>query len=631
MRMLLVPALAGLLPIMLSGQVGLETASQGATREYPIRWPEGPRPGSLPDWARPGRIRFSRWDGGRIETAKAVLSGWPGFNPPDPNRIYALTNWYDPRTVRYLRDAAVNLICVTFSNGFSVETQSQHQEEVRKYIQECHRQGIRVLAYESIANINWENMFVHVPESRDWIAKGKDGKPIAYGAADYALVGRITRYMADLNHPGWRGYLRKNIDLALDAGADGVLYDNNSLVAGLLETYQDIYQYAASRKPDFLLMGNFHGDTYVFNRLTNSMTTEDGEEPGIYSERNLTAFPFRREQPSLLAVGSGYLVNNIGMLRIHSALSQGWKPVLIEDGYHESGHRWTSAMSAQRHQLAMAECRAFGASLEVEKWLGLPGPWQLTVGEPELSETWRAIGRYNRFFADNEQYYMDTQSLASLAVVIDDRSSNVALLNGLAARGVLYDVLYEHDLTDRTLKSYAAVAVLTAETVRDRALTALENYVRGGGKLVAAANSASLDEAGRKRPKPAFFGQKTGDGQCTYYEHLPALDELAKVLRADSRPPAVQMDARAGILYNPVWQPRTGRLLVHLLNYTARPVSGIKLRIPGHCEIAGLLSPDSAREPVRMLGSSREQIELEIPRLDTYSLLVLANCGSDLR
>jgi hypothetical protein len=72
-------------------------------------------------------------------------------------------------------------------------------------------------------------------------------------------------------------------------------------------------------------------------------------------------------------------------------------------------------------------------------------------------------------------------------------------------------------------------------------------------------------------------------------------------------------------------------LLVHLLNYTARPVSGIKLRIPGHCEIAGLLSPDSAREPVRMLGSSREQIELEIPRLDTYSLLVLANCGSDLR
>ncbi len=33
------------------------------------------------------------------------LSGWPGFNPPDPNRVDTMTNWYRPATVRFLREA----------------------------------------------------------------------------------------------------------------------------------------------------------------------------------------------------------------------------------------------------------------------------------------------------------------------------------------------------------------------------------------------------------------------------------------------------------------------------------------------------------------------------------------------
>ena len=78
----------------------------------------------VPKWAAPGRIRFARWDGGRIETAKAMLSGWPGFNPPDPNRLETMTNWYRPETVRFLRDAEINMVWVTFSNGFSNQTEA---------------------------------------------------------------------------------------------------------------------------------------------------------------------------------------------------------------------------------------------------------------------------------------------------------------------------------------------------------------------------------------------------------------------------------------------------------------------------------------------------------------------------
>ena len=47
------------------------------------------------------------------------------------------------------------MIWVTFSNGFSNETEKLNQEQLARYIAECHRQGIHVMAYESMTNMFW--------------------------------------------------------------------------------------------------------------------------------------------------------------------------------------------------------------------------------------------------------------------------------------------------------------------------------------------------------------------------------------------------------------------------------------------------------------------------------------------
>ena len=220
-RNLPILALAAVAAAPLSSQVGtIESASNSM---YPVQWPAGPSSNSVPEWARPGCIRFARWDGGRIETAKAMLSGCPGFNPPDPNRLETMTNWYQPETVRFLREAGINMVWVTFSNGFPIETERPHQEQLRRYIDECRRQSIHVMAYESIANMFWEEMYDQVPESKEWADIGKGGKPTPYSSGDCIKMGRATRY--------------------------------------------------------------------VFNRLLNCITTEDGDEPGIYAEPHLAGRP----------------------------------------------------------------------------------------------------------------------------------------------------------------------------------------------------------------------------------------------------------------------------------------------------------------------------------------------------
>jgi hypothetical protein len=237
----------------------------------------------------------------------------------------------------------------------------------------------------------------------------------------------------------------------------------------------------------------------------------------------------------------------------------------------------------------------------------------LATGDAETRKIWDAIGQYNRFFADNEDLYTLTKSMARLAIVIDNRSSNTGLLNALAARNVMYDVLYEDGLTTQKLGSYSAVALLTADTVRASALASLESFVNRGGKLITAGKAGTLDEMGATRAKPAFFAKGT------YFEKLPPIDELAKALGDSSRAP-VKLDAPAGVFYYALQQGDW--VIVHLLSYTGRSTKGLKVSVEGEFRSVRLLSPDASREPAKLVSSGRVT-QIEVPAVETYSVLLL--------
>lgn len=512
------------------------------------------------------------------------------------------------------------MIWVTFSNGFSNHTEKLHQEDVVRYIAECHRQGIHVMAYESIANMFWQDMYKNVPESRAWPSIGKNGKPVPYGSADYEKVGYISRFMADLGNPEWLVYLRKRLDIALDAGADGIIYDNNSTsgLGQLLNVYRMIYQYGSSRQKDFLLMGNFHLGTYVFNRVTNCMTTEDGLEPGIYDEAHAHLL---RESQYAIPIGQGFLVDNVGLFRLLDSLSQGWKPNLVEDGRREYAERLSTPMSPTRQELALAEAMSFGVAEElyVEDALAT-GLWK---ADPEAIAEWNAISKYNHFFDNHEEYFVGTKPVAPIAVVLDDTSSGVGVLNGLGARNVLFDVLYERDLTNDKLARYSAVALLTAKTVKENSLAELERYVRNGGKLLVAGDATTLDETGHARVRPSWFGQNRGKGECTYFDQMPSLDKLAEILKSDQGTKIPTLSAPPGIVYNVVERPGKGQLIVHLLNYGPIAEENFKLALNKKYSSATLLSPDVPGARQLSLHRSGEGYELVLPKLAIYSMLVL--------
>jgi hypothetical protein len=606
--------------VAISAPVAQEPISSPGSGGYPKQWPAGPSKDSVPDWAGPGAIRFSRWDGGPIETAKAFLSGWPGMNPPVPDYVYTTTNWYDLSTVQLLRDAHINLIWVTFSNGFSIPSEKMQRDLLRTYIEECHKCGIRVMAYQSVANMFWEDMFPNVPESKDWLLTS-GGKPVPYGAGDYTKMGRVTRYMADLSKPGWRAYMKKRIDLAIEAGADGIMYDN--CLAGstvhMAEVLQEMMHYSLSRKKDFLLMANFHRDKYILNRVLNCLTTEDGGESGVFSKKTIGRYG---DGGAAMPIGDGFLVHHVALFRTFENLAEGWKPVMIESNLREEGVREASFMRPERQQLAIAEPMAFGG-VSNETFVELRFANDLYRNHPAAMDSWRAIGAYNRFFAEKAEYYRKARSLATMAVVLDNRSEGQATMNGLAARNVLFNVLYEHELTPETVKPYAVVYLLAAETMRDSALATLQDYVKCGGKLLVTGAAAVKDESGKSRPRPAWFGQKQGQGETKCLERAPTVDELAKMLLAMDRPAPVKLQGPKGVLYNVTQQAQTGRRMVHLVNYLPKPVEKLVVTVEGKHDHVDLLSPDEPCDPPRIVRTTDTATEIEIPSVKIYSVLVL--------
>ena len=168
------------------------------------------------------------------------------------------------------------------------------------------------------------------------------------------------------------------------------------------------------------------------------------------------------------------------------------------------------------------------------------------------------------------------------------------------------------------------MALLTAKTVGDNSLAVLESYVRNGGKLFVAGDAATLDERGRTRVRPSLFGQNVGKGECTYFDQIPSLDKLAEILKTDQGTKIPILSAPPGIVYNVVERPGKGQLIVHLLNYGATAEENVKLSLNKKYNSATFLSPDAPGARQLSLHRSGSGYELVIPKLDIYSMLVLA-------
>lgn len=131
-------------------------------------------------------------------------------------------HWFDSEEcTRTMQELGLNMLHSRFYKGMGWQFESRDFPNVKRFVQNCHQHGIRVLAYIQFSTLYYETMLAEVPDLADWAAIDENGRKLIY------LGGQYWRWLPCINAAGFEPYLKKMIRIALKEGDfDGVMLDN---------------------------------------------------------------------------------------------------------------------------------------------------------------------------------------------------------------------------------------------------------------------------------------------------------------------------------------------------------------------------------------------------------------------
>jgi hypothetical protein len=525
---------------------------QAATRLYRAK------PEDVPLWAEQGNFRFIRLDGGDIESRKAERTWWGREFSPEEKTV--LSHIYDRdfgQMLRLLDQAEFNWIWVTWSNGWSVKDENENRDNLKTAIARCHQNGIHVSAYLSASNMFRNSAYRDDPETKNY-GLWMHGIPMFYAGPTWTdLHISWERRLADARYPGWRAYLLKKAELAVDAGVDAIVWDNMiGYDRGLAELLDDTQRMAERKaaetgRPKVMVYANIHisPERFWMNDINDAIWEEDGKDtPGVWRGK--------------------WEVDNARNIKFLSGEKQLWQPLMYENDLYHCGPRERCIPSPAEQKLSIAESYALGASTS----RNIEGRflYALVKGEPEAQRAWAAIAQYNHFLVEHRELYHHTESVARIGLISTEP------VNPLADEFLKQSVFFETKVLAhldkgvplgqfKVLVMPAGLPKLSAEQK-----TRLDAFAAGGGIIIAA-----------RKAEP----------------------RIAARAEAAAKGPRLGLEPR-GYVLGQLTRTSDGRtLILHLLNYDHHaPSQNVKVRL----ELSGLVQ-DLSRWEVKVFSPDLDQ------------------------
>jgi hypothetical protein len=159
------------------------------------------------------------------------------------------------------------------------------------------------------------------------------------------------------------------------------------------------------------------------------------------------------------------------------------------------------------------------APLEATMWMAqttasVMTPWYQWLGGKPEDHRWERTGReFYQWLAANQPHFTNTQSVANIGVVFAQRTNAfyrspgggdaIEFLQGmykaLLDGRFFFDFVHEDDLKPDTLSKYKTLILANAALLSDSQCRQVDEYVRGGGSLLATFETGFYDENGRNR------------------------------------------------------------------------------------------------------------------------------------
>jgi hypothetical protein len=550
------------------------------------------KPDDVPPWAEQGNFRFIRLDGGQIESWKAERTWWGRkFSAKEKD---VLTHIYDQgfdQVLGLLKQAEFNWIWVTWSNGWSVKDEDPNRENLKKVIVRCHENGIHVSAYLSASNMFRNSAYRDDPETKNYGLR-MHGVPMFYaGPAMTDLHISWDRRLADARYPGWRAYLLKKAEMAVDAGVDAIIWDNmigyNDGLAQLLDDTQRMAERKAhdTGRPKVMVEANIHipPDRFAMNDVNEVIWEEDGKDtPGVW--------------------GGKWQVDNARKIKFLNGEKQLWQPLIYENDLYHCGPRERCIPSPAEQKLSNAEAYAFGAatSRNIEgRFLSA-----LVTGEPVAREAWTAIAQYNHFLVEHQDLYHKAGPVARIALISAEPSNPLA--DEFLKQSVFFETKVLAHLNKGLPLDRFKVLVMPADLPKlsSEQKAQLDTFVARGGVTIRA-----------RKAEPG----------------------IAARAEAAAGGPRLNLEPRGYVLGQLTQKPDGRTFILHLLNYDHQaPAQNVKVRL----DLSGLvslqetkdlsrwevkvLSPDAAQSKFASLSLHGSIAEFTLDRVEHYTVVTLS-------
>ena len=154
-------------------------------------------------------------------------------------------HWFDSEACpSVMQELGLNFCHCRFYKGMGWNFESRDFPNVKRFVENAHRHGVRVLAYVQFSTLYYETMLDEVPDLADWAAVDENGKKRFYNSAYY-------RWLPCINAPGFEPYLKKMIRIALtEGGFDGIMFDNADAQACYCSRCAALFREDLAKEPD---------------------------------------------------------------------------------------------------------------------------------------------------------------------------------------------------------------------------------------------------------------------------------------------------------------------------------------------------------------------------------------------
>ncbi len=333
--------------------------------------------------------------------------------------------------------------------GFPPEVAREDFADFAEALRHYHAAGIKVFGYVQTSNCVVDGSFA----DKTWYARDPQGRPIYYYTG---------RYMTCWRHPEWQAHLREVIAGIVEAGADGVFFDNpwygaQPLHAGgvwlggvgcycercqtsFWETAQHQIPPVIDPEHDALsrqyvqwraaqatrILGQFADYARELNpNLVISANDFDAVMRPSYLIYGIDIAALAEVQDVLMIEDyglprwepdKGLLINNALTLRVARALARE-TPVSVNP--YDKGIGFDDVYSARRYAQAIAEAAACGASTVIKGTEYVDqetGAFTLLTAE-RYAEQRAVIGEMHRWLAAQAERYRDRRNVAPVALL----------------------------------------------------------------------------------------------------------------------------------------------------------------------------------------------------------------------